>query len=138
MRWKLTVLINRGWLNQGGRQRRNVAQPRNMSVLSVLQQYFSGSLKDAAKSIGEFNSTVRGESMEGMEATLKFDPITGGLVAAGSTNQEFEPKKCSLIPSNNHVRDTDVVTHYTISATPTSCIDIETSTMKMEVFCGWK
>lgn len=74
-----------------------------------------------------------------MEGSLKFDPTMGGLMVAGSINQEKNPKKIALIPSNKHPTiNTDADTHNTISKPPTSCIDIETTTIYMGVFCRWK
>lgn len=72
-------------------------------------------------------------SVQGVEGGLKFDPATGGFVAAGSIIQEFDARKSSLHPDKNMpVRNPESITKDSTSVPSARSTDGEKFVVKVE------
>lgn len=73
------------------------------------------------------------DSVQGVEGGLKFDPTTGGFVAAGSIVQEFDSQRIFLSPDKNlPARNSQSATEEAVSVPSVPCIDGSNSAVKVE------
>jgi hypothetical protein len=73
------------------------------------------------------------DSVQGVEGGLKFDPTTGGFVAGGSMNQEFDHRNGFVFQAKNLSNgNCEPANHDVVSVLPASCTDGNNSTVKVE------
>lgn len=72
------------------------------------------------------------DSVQGVEGGLKFDPATGGLVAASPIIRHNDPQKSIIFPNKSPSLGTEPVTLNMVSIAPAPFSDGENSAVKLE------